>query len=129
MTMQHDHAPVDGARREFPGASAADDALLRHIMTTGGLWSSAAAVSATIGLTGLLVSGWRPRQLDGVAGPAWWAGAVLVLAGALALAWAGCPVVTDAPSRAAQRKSLSVRAGLVVFVAGMAIAALAVLRG
>ena len=127
--MQHAAAPAAGARREFPGASAADDALLRHIMSTGGLWSAAAAVSATIGLTGLLVSGWRPRQLDGVADPAWWAGAVLALAGALALAWAGCPVVTDDPAAAARRKSVSVRAGLVVFVAGMAIAALAVLLG
>jgi hypothetical protein len=102
MQLQEDVVPVAEARREFPGANPADDALLRHVMTTGGLWSSAAA---------------------------WWVGAVLVLAGALALAWAGCPVVTDEPSRAAQRKSLSVRAGLVVFVAGMAIAALAVLLG
>jgi len=129
MQLQEDVVPVAEARREFPGASAADDALLRHIMSIGGLWSAAAAVSAAIGLTGLLSSGWRPRQLDGLAGPAWWAGALLVVAGALALAWAGCPVVTDEPSRAAQRKSLSVRAGLVVFVAGMAIAALAVLLG
>lgn len=129
MQLQQDALPVAEARREFPGASAADDALLRHVMTIGGLWSSAAAVSAAIGLTGLLVSGWRPRQLDGLAGPAWWAGAVLVLAGALALAWAGCPVVTDDPSRAAQRKSLSVRAGLLVFVAGAVLSALAVLLG
>ncbi|GAA4734695.1 hypothetical protein GCM10025783_00400 [Amnibacterium soli] len=127
--MQHDEAPAAGARREFPGASAADDALLRHIMTTGGLWSAAAAISATIGLTGLLVSGWRPHQLEGVADPAWWAGAVLAVVGALALAWAGGPVVTDDPAAAARRKSVSVRAGLVVFVAGMAVAALAVLLG
>lgn len=129
MQLQQDVLPVAEARREFPGASAADDALLRHIMSIGGLWSSAAAVTAAVGLTGLLASGWRPRQLDGIAGPAWWIGALLVVAGALGLAWAGCPVVTDEPSRAAQRKSLSVRAGLVVFVAGTVLAALAVLLG
>jgi hypothetical protein len=86
-------------------------------------------VIAAVGLTGLLASGWRPREQPPLVDAAWWVGALLALAGALGLAWAGCPVVTDAPPRAAQRKSLSVRAGLVAFVAGMTLAALAVLAG
>lgn len=114
--------------RDFPGADAKDDALLRHVVTIGGLWFSAAAVSASIALAGLLASGWRPRQLHG-ATAVWWVGAGLAVSGIAALAWAGCPVVTPESHPATERKSLSIRIGLVVFLVGMAVAGLAALLG
>jgi hypothetical protein len=126
VTIQQD-APE--ARREFPGAGERDDALLRHVVSTGSIWFAAAAVTAAVGTTGLLAAGWRPGDLPALAEVAWWAGAVLVVLGSFGLAWAGCPVVTDDPGSAAARKSLSIRAGLVAFLAGMVVSALAVLLG
>lgn len=111
---------------EFPGASAVDDAILKHVVFTGTVWFCGAIVAALLPLSGLLAAGWRPRDLRG--GEAlWWIGAVVAFVGVLCIAWSGCPVVTHDPGRAAGRKSVTIRAGIVLLLAGLAVATVVVL--
>lgn len=116
------HAP------EFPGASAEDDAMLKHVVFTGTVWFCGAIVAALLPLTGLLAAGWRPSDLRGGA-VVWWLAVAVAFVGVLGIAWSGCPVVTDDPGRAAGRKSVTIRAGLVLLLAGFAVATVTVLLG
>lgn len=114
------------APAEFPGATVDEDALLRHTVFTGTLWFCGTIVALLLPLTGLLAAGWRPHDLGG-AEALWWIGAALALIGVLGIAWAGCPVVSDDPGRAAARKSVTIRAGVVLVLAGFAIATITTL--
>jgi hypothetical protein len=127
MPNAQDVLTADDAPRDFPGADAADDALLRHIVSVGGLWFAAAVVAAAVGLAGLLAAGWRPSDLHGAGDALWWTGAAVAAGGIGALAWAGCPVVVPESHPATERKSLSIRAGVVAFLVGAVCSGLAVL--
>ncbi|MFD1721935.1 hypothetical protein [Amnibacterium endophyticum] len=107
---------------EFPGATEREDALLRHVVFTGTVWFCGAVVAVLLPLTGLLASGWRPHDLAGGAQAVWWSGGAVALAGVLGIAWAGCPVVSADPGRAAARKSVTIRAGIALLLLGFVVA-------
>lgn len=104
-----------------------DAAEVARITSTGTVWFGAAMVAAGIPLAGLLLAGWRPAELDGLGAVAFWLGCVIGLAGTAALAWAGCPVLGATVAEADQQKVLSIRGGVVLYLAGSVIATLAVL--
>ena len=104
-----------------------DSAEVARITTTGTVWFAAAMIAAGIPLAGLLSSGWRPAELDGVSAVAFWVGSLLGLAGTAALAWAGCPVLGATVAEADRQKVISIRGGVVLYLAGTVVATLSVL--
>jgi hypothetical protein len=104
-----------------------DSAELRRIDFTGTIWFAAAAIASALALAGLLVSGWRPHDLPPIAAIAWWTGSGCVVLGIAAFAWAGCPVLNSDVSTADRIKSLCIRWGVVLFMAGAVVASLAIL--
>lgn len=119
----HPGPGLDGRRgSDFPGATAEEDATLRHVVFTGTVWFVGAVVAVLLPLSGLLASGWRPADLPGPAEAVWWFGSAVTLAGVVGIAWAGCPVVSATPARAAVRKSITIRAGIALVLAGFVIA-------
>jgi hypothetical protein len=100
---------------------------LRRIDFTGTIWFAAAIVAVGLPLAGLLAHGWRPGFLPAVDGVIWWVGAALTFAGILAFAWSGCPVIGAPVPKVDTRKSISIRAGVILYVFGSAAALLAVL--
>lgn len=100
---------------------------LRRIDFTGTIWFAATVVGSGIPMAALLVSGWRPHELPAFAAIVWWIGGALVVLAAAAFAWAGCPVLDTDVTTADRRKSLCIRAGVVLLLAGGVAASLAVL--
>ncbi|RCK68917.1 hypothetical protein DT076_13440 [Desertihabitans brevis] len=111
---------------DFPPQKSVPAELTR-IGFSGTLWFAAALLAAAIGLAGLLAGGWRPAGLPTLAAVGFWVGAGAQLLGLGGLAWAGCPVIGLDRERADKNKSLVVRAGVIAFVLGGALASLAVL--
>ncbi len=109
------------ARQEFPGSTPEDDALLRHVVFTGTIWFCGAIVAALLPLSGLLAAGWRPARLGAPGAAIWWVGTAVAFLGVVGIAWSGCPVVTADPGTAARRKSLAIRAGLALLLAGFTV--------
>ena len=100
---------------------------LRRIGLVGTVWFTAAVIAVGIPLDGLLTSGWRPVDLPIVAEVAWWVGAALTSLGVFGFAWAGCPVWGWGPEASARQKSVAIRAGVVLFLAGIIISSVAVM--
>lgn len=102
---------------------------IRRIMRTGTVWSAAGVVTPAVGLGPLLASGWRPADLPALLAAGWWVGAVAAALGLALLIWAACPVLAFPLEQAYWQKVHSIRIGVVLNVAGMALAGLAVLLG
>lgn len=111
----------DGSR------SARDE--IERIVRSATTWTAAGVVTPAIGLGPLLASGWRPTVLPIDLAIAWWFGVVVASVGLGLLIWAGCPALGTDLESAYRQKMQSVRFGIVVNVAGMAIVGLAVLLG
>ena len=65
---------------------------LARIDHTATLWFAAAITAMALVLSGVLISGWRPAELDPVASVFWWVGATLAIVGLSAIGYAGCPI-------------------------------------
>ena len=120
--------------RTRPGDTAEDFvaeestvAELRRITFTGTIWFGAAIIALGIPLSGLLSSGWRPSELPMPAEVAWWVGAAFAFIGIAGFGWAGCPVLAWAAPVATRQKSICIRGGIGLYLAGTAIASIAVL--
>ena len=100
---------------------------LRRIDFTGTMWFAAAIIAIGIPLSGLISSGWRPTDLPLPAEVAWWVGAALTFIGIAGFAWAGCPVLAWPVPVANRQKSICIRGGVGLYLAGTVIASIAVL--
>jgi hypothetical protein len=116
---QADEHVADGSR------SARDE--VERIVRSATIWTAAGVVAPAVGLGPLLASGWRPVALPIDLAIAWWFGTVVASAGLGLLVWAGCPALGAGLEQAYRQKMQSVRFGIVLDIAGMAIAGLAVL--
>lgn len=117
--------PGGDAYRTDPVASQPEE--LRRIMSTGTIWAAAGMIAPALVLGPLLASGWRPAELDFPGSLVWWLGAAVSAIGLCLLIWAGCPVLAYTPQNAYKQKVPSIRIGIVMNVAGMAIAGLVVI--
>lgn len=100
---------------------------LRRIDFTGTIWFGAAIIAVGIPLAGLLGQGWRPADLSMPAEVAWWIGAAFTLIGIAGFGWSGCPVLAW-PVRVAERqKSITIRGGVALYLAGTVISLIAIL--
>lgn len=108
--------PIDGATAE-----------LRRILWAGVAWAGAGMIASGIAIGALLASGWRPMDLPAPAAIAWWLGLLAAAAGMALLVWAGCPVFAFPQDQAHHQKVFSIRVGIVLHLAGSALAALAVM--
>lgn len=102
---------------------------LTRIGFTGTLWFGAFVVAAAVGVAGLFAADWHPDRLGTGGQVVWWAGTAAVLAGIGCLAWAGCPVISENRMAADRNKSLTVRAGVLLFMIGGTASSLTVLLG
>ena len=98
-----------------------------RIIRTGTIWTATALLTPAIALGPLLASGWRPTHLPLVFGVMWWVGVVAAAIGLALLIWAGCPVLGFPLEQAHRQKIFSIRSGIVLNAAGMAVAGLSVL--
>ena len=117
-------ARADDAYRTDPVASQPEE--LKRIMSTGTVWAAAGTIAPALVLGPLLASGWRPVELEFAAFIVWWLGAAVGAIGLCLLIWAGCPVLAYTPQNAYRQKVFCIRTGIVMNVAGMAIAGLVV---
>lgn len=125
--MTHPNDPnlaAGDAYRLDPVASQPEE--LRRIMTTGTVWTAAGMLAPALVLGPLLAAGWRPAELELAAAIVWWLGAASGAIGLCLLIWAGCPVLAYTPQNAYRQKVFCIRVGIVMNVAGMAIAGLVV---
>lgn len=99
---------------------------LRRIDAVAPWWFAFALLATAIATGALVLSGWRPSQLPPPAGLAWWLGAILTASGLAAIGYAGCPIYWGNVRIAHRQKSLAIRAGLVLYLVGGAIAFIAV---
>ena len=100
---------------------------LNRIDFTGTIWFGATAIASTVPLAILLASGWRPGDLSPILAAVWWLGAVATASGIAALAWAGCPVLGFSMTEADRQKSLCIRLGTLLYIAGTIVAGAAIL--
>jgi hypothetical protein len=100
---------------------------LRRIMTTGTAWFAGAIIAVGVPLAGLLAAGWRPHDMPLLAAAVWWVGSALTMLGIAGFAWAGCPVLAWPAPQAYRQKSICIRGGVGLFLAGTVLTAVAVL--
>jgi hypothetical protein len=120
-----DTRPADTA--EDFAAEESTVAELRRIDFTGTMWFGAAIIAVGIPLAGLLATGWRPADLPLPAEIAWWVGAAFTFIGIAGFGWAGCPVLAWPVPVANRQKSICIRGGVGLYLAGTIIALIAVL--
>ena len=97
---------------------------MRRTMYIAGMWFAAALLSGTVTTAILMWTGWRPYRLPLAAEIIWLAASGVASLGTVLLAWAGCPVTNSGVREENQRKSLTVRIGIVTFMVGIAAASL-----
>lgn len=114
-------------RPEDFAAEESTVAELRRINFTGTVWFAAAIVAVGVPLAGLLGQGWRPVDLPVPAEIAWWFGAALTIIGIAGFGWSGCPVLAWAVPVAERQKATTIRAGIVLYLAGTVISLVAIL--
>lgn len=124
-TPEHDTPEHDTA--EEYAAEESTVAELRRIDFTGTLWFGAAIIAVGVPLAGLLSQGWRPADLPGAAEIAWWVGAALTVIGIAGFAWSGCPVLAWPVPIAERQKSITIRGGVALYLAGTVISLIAIL--
>ena len=98
-----------------------------RIMRTGAIWLASVTMTAALLLGPSVAAGWRPSDLPAPYDAAWWFSAVVAAVGVGLLVWAGCPVPAYTLERAHRQKVFSIRAGIVLSLAGITMAGLAVL--
>ena len=96
---------------------------------TGTIWFAATLLAAALVVGALIVSGWRPSQLEGSAEDIWWIGFTFTSFGLAGLGYAGCPIYWGNVEVAHKQKSVSIRAGLVLYLLGSVISVAALLLG
>jgi hypothetical protein len=109
----------DGSR------SARDE--IERIVRSATIWTATGVLAPAVAVGPLLASGWRPGGLPADLAILWWSGVVVASIGLGLLIWAGCPALGTDLHSAYRQKMQSVRFGIVVNVAGLAISGLAVL--
>lgn len=145
MSTTHDPNPTGTTSSASPNANATSNtkgrfdrpediaqeestiAELRRINFTGTVWFGAAIVAVGIPLAGLLGQGWRPADLPIPAEVAWWVGAAFTLMGIAGFGWSGCPVLAWPAPVAERQKSITIRGGVALYVAGTVISLIAIL--
>jgi len=100
---------------------------LRRIDFTGTIWFAAAIIAVGIPLSGLLSAGWRPNDLPLVPEVVWWVGSALTLIGIAGFGWSGCPVLAWPVPVADRQKSITIRAGIALFLVGTVASSVAIL--
>ena len=98
-----------------------------RIIRTGTIWTAAGVIAPAMILGPLLAAGWRPGQLPLPIAVFFWIGTIAAAVGVALLVWAGCPVLGFPLAQANSQKVFSIRVGIVLDVAGMALAGLALL--
>lgn len=91
---------------------------VQRIDRTGTIWFAATLIGVAIVAASLVLSGWRPAQLPEPAQVAWWIGFGAVTLGLGGIGYAGCPIYWGNVSVAHAQKSVTIRAGLVLFLLG-----------
>lgn len=100
---------------------------LRRIDFTGTIWFAASIIAIGIPLAGLFSQGWRPTDLPLPAEIAWWVGSAFTFLGIAGFGWSGCPVLAWPVPVAERQKSITIRGGIGLYLAGTAISAVAIL--
>ena len=100
---------------------------VQRIMRTGTIWTAAGVLAPVIGLGPLVAAGWRPADLAGGVELVFWIGTLVATAGLGLLMWAGCPVMAYTVDQAYTQKKHSIRIGICMNLAGMALVGLVVL--
>lgn len=100
---------------------------IHRIIRTGTIWTAAGVLAPAIGLGPLLASGWRPDDIGGGAETVFWIGVIAAAVGLASLIWAGCPVLGFTVEGAYRQKVICIHIGVVLNVAGMAVAGLMIL--
>ena len=103
------------------------DAETDRIIRTGTIWTAAAVIAPALILGPMLGTGWRPSLLPLPASVFFWIGVIAAGVGLALLIWAGCPVLGFPLAQANAQKIFSIRVGIVLNIAGMALAGLALL--
>ena len=127
MTTALETTDTTDSSTEDYAAEESTVAELRRIDFSGTVWFAAAIIAIGVPLSGLLSSGWRPSELPMPAEVAWWVGAALAFIGIAGFGWAGCPVLAWPVPIATRQKSICIRGGVGLYLAGTAIASIAVL--
>jgi hypothetical protein len=96
---------------------------------TGTIWFAALVVASALVVGSIILSGWRPADLGTVATTVWWIGFALATLGIAGVGYAGCPIYWGNVETAHRQKSVAIRAGLVLFVAGSVTLVVAMLAG
>ncbi|BDI21756.1 hypothetical protein [Herbiconiux sp. L3-i23] len=102
---------------------------VQRIMSTGTVWFAAAIGSVAVFCGLLLSSGWRPAVLSAGLRVLWWIGAGAVSASVALIGWSGCPILETSVPVANRNKTVTMQVGTATFIAGSALAVLAVLLG
>lgn len=125
MSGERASSRADEQQVDEPFTSLAAE--LNRIDFTGTIWFGATAIASTVPLAILLASGWRPGDLLPILAALWWLGAVAAASGVAALAWAGCPVLGFSMAEADRQKSLCIRLGVLLYIAGTTVGGAAIL--
>lgn len=99
----------------------------QRIIRSGTTWTAAGVIAPALVLGPMLAAGWRPLDLTAVAALPFWIGALAAALGLALLIWAGCPVLGFELPEAYRQKVFSIRVGIVLNVAGMALSGLAIM--
>lgn len=127
MDTQALSSPISPASTELDDPLADPLTETLRIMRTGSLWTAAGILAPALALGPMLAAGWRPGDLPLFGEAIWWIGAVAAGIGLALLIWAGCPVPAYALPEAHTQKVFSIRFGIVLNAAGMALCGLAIL--
>lgn len=106
-----------------------EQAAFRSHEFTATLWFAAALVAETLPFAGILISGWPPSDLAPLAETFWWIGGSVGIGGLASIGYAGCPIYWGGTRVAHLQKSISIRAGLAMFVIGSTVVAVTALAG
>lgn len=98
-----------------------------RIIRSGTIWVASATIAAGAGLGPLVASGWRPSVMPGGEQAVWWIGMVIAGLGLASMVWAGCPTLGYSIQEAWVQKRRTIRAGIMLNLAGFVIAGIALL--
>lgn len=104
-----------------------DEVEVRRIDHTATIWFAAMIVAVAIPFTGIILSGWKPTDLEGAGPDVWWIGFVFTWIGIAFISYAGCPIYWGNVRIAHKQKSLASRGGVIFFMIGVLAAGAAML--
>ena len=100
---------------------------IQRIIRTGTIWTAASVLAPAIALGPMLATGWRPADIGGGMEVTFWIATIAAAVGLASLIWAGCPVLGFTLVGAYRQKVLCIHIGVVLNIAGMAVAGLMVM--